>query len=99
MAQALRRGLLSKEIKRQEDVIKVVNQFYVGSFYRFYNIWRDGGKTMKDSGFVRKELEEYVLKNVSKVLDLSKQTLGGEQTAVVSNPMQVGGKAGGFADF
>ena len=37
---ALRRGLLSREIVRRNDVLAVLNDFYVGAFYAFFALWR-----------------------------------------------------------
>jgi len=62
---------------RRNDVLAVANDFYVGSFYTFFAMWRDGGKTMRDSGFVKRELEQFILNgaNTHRVLDTARITL------------------------
>jgi hypothetical protein len=43
----------------------------------FFPSLRDGGKTMRDSGFVKRELEQYILSgaNVDRVLDTARTQL------------------------
>eukprot|EP00241_Pyramimonas_parkeae_P003356 CAMPEP_0114244054 /NCGR_PEP_ID=MMETSP0058-20121206/11127_1 /TAXON_ID=36894 /ORGANISM="Pyramimonas parkeae, CCMP726" /LENGTH=712 /DNA_ID=CAMNT_0001356953 /DNA_START=355 /DNA_END=2493 /DNA_ORIENTATION=- len=77
--QALRRGLLSTEIKKRKDVSSVVSEYYVGGFYQFYLLWKTGGKTMRDSGFVTKELETHMFANPKKVIEQCQLELGGKQ--------------------
>eukprot|EP00955_Chlamydomonas_euryale_P092345 364699-Chlamydomonas_euryale.AAC.13 len=56
--QALREGRLSRDAVRLRSVTDAATLFYVGTMYTFYDTWHGGGKTMSDSGFVMKELEE-----------------------------------------
>ena len=58
---AVRRGLLNKEAKRLGSVWAAADAFYCGAFYEFYLRWRDGGKTIMDSGHVKRELEDFLL--------------------------------------
>ena len=58
---AMRKGLLVAESKRRGSVWDAADAFYAGAFYEFYHRWKTGGKTIKDSGHVRKELEEFLL--------------------------------------
>ena len=58
---AVRRGLLNKEARRLGSVWAAADAFYCGSFYEFYLRWRDGGKTIMDSGHVKRELEDFLL--------------------------------------
>jgi|LauGreSBDMM110SN_4_FD.fasta_scaffold559871_1 hypothetical protein len=36
----------------------VAGRFYVGTFYAFYEAWLRGNKTMSDSGYVMKDIED-----------------------------------------
>jgi len=58
---AVRRGLLNKEARRLGSVWAAADAFYCGAFYEFYLRWRDGGKTIMDSGHVKRELEDFLL--------------------------------------
>jgi len=49
---ALREQLLNKLANSTGDLITVFNNFYVACFFHLYLIWRDGGKTIHDSGYV-----------------------------------------------
>ena len=53
----LRDGRLSKICNSRGMVFSVVNDVYKALFYRLYNIWRDGHKTIWDSSTVLQELE------------------------------------------
>ena len=79
--QALRFGLLHAYAERKGSVVKALNDYYVGVFYRFHEVWTLGGKTMNDSGWVIKELREWALegKNVANVLGRLSARLGAEQ--------------------
>ena len=92
---ALRKGLLSKEIKKANSVMSVLNDFYLGCFNEFYTRWREGGKTMIDSGFFNKEIESYVLRgrNTSSILAKAAQSLGGAE--LTKRPSKNKGKKGG----
>ena len=58
---AVRMGLLNKEARRLGSVWAAADAFYCGAFYEFYLRWRDGGKTIMDSGHVKRELEDFLL--------------------------------------
>ena len=58
---AVRRGLLNKEARRLGSMWAAADAFYCGAFYEFYLRWRDGGKTIMDSGHVKRELEDFLL--------------------------------------
>jgi len=76
---ALRRGLLNKEANKR-GVVDAVSLFYIGAFYRFYFIWKKENKTIMDSGFVMKDVDEWARKNVKKVMALAESAkLGGNQ--------------------
>ncbi|KAF6018258.1 ELMOD3 [Bugula neritina] len=65
---ALREQLLNKLANSTSDLITVFNNFYVACFFHLYLIWRDGGKTIHDSGYVMQETENYCCKHVSVVI-------------------------------
>ncbi|KAI8479785.1 ELMO domain-containing protein 3 [Branchiostoma belcheri] len=50
--QALREGNLSKECNRRQQIIAVINDFYVATFFHLYQIWKSQHKTIADSGYV-----------------------------------------------
>ena len=58
---AVRKGLLNARAKALGSVWKAADQFYVGAFIEFYDRWKEGECTMRDSGFVKAALEEYLL--------------------------------------
>lgn len=66
--QALRHGELNRECNHQQLVLHVVNQFYVAVFHRTLHIWTSQHKTIKDSGYVLKDVELYCRGNVRAVL-------------------------------
>lgn len=55
--QALRENVLNKLCNKEGDVFGVVNEFYVGLYLQLYLTWKQG-KTISDSGFIIKDLEE-----------------------------------------
>ena len=55
---AVRKGLLNARAKALGSVWKAADQFYVGAFIEFYDRWKEGECTMRDSGFVKAALEE-----------------------------------------
>lgn len=72
--QALRHGELNRECNHQQLVVQVVNQFYVAVFYHTLHIWTTQHKTIRDSGYVLKDVEFYCRGNVRAVLrDLQEQ--------------------------
>lgn len=50
MHQVLREGKLSRAATRMGSTVEASGAFYVGTFYTFYQIWKDGFKTMRESG-------------------------------------------------
>ncbi|XP_032869985.1 ELMO domain-containing protein 3 isoform X1 [Amblyraja radiata] len=66
--QALREECLSKECNRRQQVIAVLNDFYVAAFLHLYQIWKTQHKTISDSGFVLKEVETFAKKNPKQLL-------------------------------
>lgn len=60
---ALREELLSRECNRRQQVVGVLNDFYVATFLHLYQVWRTQQKTISDSGFVLKEVETLAKKN------------------------------------
>ncbi|XP_069773838.1 ELMO domain-containing protein 3 isoform X3 [Narcine bancroftii] len=66
--QALREECLSKECNRRQQVIGVLNDFYVAAFLHLYQIWKTQHKTISDSGFVLKEVETFAKKNPKQLL-------------------------------
>lgn len=65
--QVVRQGLISKDANRTGSLTGAAAHFYVGTFYEFYSRWRQG-KTMKDSGYVLKDLEIFCKKKPSLML-------------------------------
>ncbi|CDQ62081.1 unnamed protein product [Oncorhynchus mykiss] len=51
---ALREEALSKECNRRQQVVGVLNEFYVATFLHLYQLWKSQQKTISDSGFVLK---------------------------------------------
>ncbi|XP_069070348.1 ELMO domain-containing protein 3 isoform X2 [Pleurodeles waltl] len=66
--QALREECLSKECNRRQQVIAVLNDFYVATFLHLYHIWKTQKKTISDSGFVLKEVEMFAKRNPKQLL-------------------------------
>lgn len=52
--QVLREGHLNKAINLTGSAFEVFNQFYFGTFRRFYTVWKEENKTIMDIGFVLK---------------------------------------------
>eukprot|EP00775_Hariotina_reticulata_P010811 gene10811-10967_t len=67
---ALRAGALLRAARRLGSYILAANHFYCGAFYEFYARWRQG-KTMREAGFVLKQLEEYCRHHTEKLLELA----------------------------
>ncbi|XP_028852167.1 ELMO domain-containing protein 3 isoform X2 [Denticeps clupeoides] len=65
---ALREEVLCKECNRRQQVIGVINDFYVATFLHLYQLWKNQKKTISDSGFVIKEVELYARKNPKQIL-------------------------------
>ncbi|CAD5123868.1 DgyrCDS12175 [Dimorphilus gyrociliatus] len=66
--QCLREGLINKESNIRMLVFPIFNKLYAGTFNEFYTMWKRGGKTIKDSGFVLKDLETNVRKQKDRIL-------------------------------
>ncbi|XP_067879519.1 ELMO domain-containing protein 3 isoform X2 [Heterodontus francisci] len=66
--QALREECLSRECNRRQQVIGVLNDFYVAAFLHLYQIWKTQHKTISDSGFVLKGVEIFAKKNPKQLL-------------------------------
>ncbi|XP_006625572.1 ELMO domain-containing protein 3 [Lepisosteus oculatus] len=65
---ALRDECLTKECNRRQQVVGVLNDFYVATFLQLYQIWKTQCKTISDSGFVLKEVEMFAKKNPKQLL-------------------------------
>ncbi|XP_043968473.1 ELMO domain-containing protein 3 isoform X1 [Gambusia affinis] len=66
--QVLREEALSKECNRRQQVVGVLNEFYVATFLHVYQLWKTQQKTIADSGFVLKEVELFAKKNPKQML-------------------------------
>ncbi|XP_035672540.1 ELMO domain-containing protein 3-like isoform X1 [Branchiostoma floridae] len=66
--QALREGNLSKECNRRQQIIAVINDFYVATFFHLYQIWKSQHKTIADSGYVIQDVTTFVNKNPRAVI-------------------------------
>jgi|AntAceMinimDraft_11_1070367.scaffolds.fasta_scaffold41003_1 hypothetical protein len=100
---AVRKGLLTGEANRLGSVWKAADNFYCGAFYEFYLRWKSGGKTIMDSGYVRRELEDFLLtpKGAKHALGISGNSRLGQ--AGSTHSVTSGGKKGAagleFQDF
>ncbi|XP_062310348.1 ELMO domain-containing protein 3 [Osmerus eperlanus] len=65
---ALREEALSKECNRRQQVVGVLNEFYVATFLHLHQLWKSQQKTISDSGFVLKEVEMFAKKNPKQML-------------------------------
>lgn len=66
LSQYLMRMLLSvfahtRECNRRQQVVGVLNEFYVATYLHLYQLWKTQQKTIADSGFVLKGEEEFSL--------------------------------------
>ncbi|XP_056138720.1 ELMO domain-containing protein 3 [Lampris incognitus] len=66
--QVLREEALSKECNRRQQVVGVLNEFYVATYLHLYQLWKTQQKTISDSGFVLKEVELFAKKNPKQLL-------------------------------
>ncbi|TKS79028.1 ELMO domain-containing protein 3 RNA-binding motif and [Collichthys lucidus] len=66
--QVLREEALSKECNRRQQVVGVLNEFYVATYLHLYQQWKTQQKTIADSGFVLKEVELFAKKNPKQML-------------------------------
>ncbi|XP_064209930.1 ELMO domain-containing protein 3 isoform X1 [Anguilla rostrata] len=79
---ALREEALTRECNRRQQVVGVLNEFYVATFLHLFQVWKSQQKTISDSGFVLKELETFAKKNPKQILRrleafLSERRVGG----------------------
>ncbi|XP_063233293.1 ELMO domain-containing protein 3-like isoform X2 [Bacillus rossius redtenbacheri] len=66
--QTLRQGLLNRECNERQMVVEVVNEFYAAIFCHTLHIWTSQHKTIRDSGYVLKDVEWFCRSNVRSVL-------------------------------
>ncbi|KAM8866209.1 ELMO domain-containing protein 3 [Synchiropus picturatus] len=66
--QVLREEALSKECNRRQQVVGVLNEFFVATYLHLYQLWKSQQKTIADSGFVIKEVELFAKKNPKQML-------------------------------
>ncbi|XP_064630635.1 uncharacterized protein LOC135489280 [Lineus longissimus] len=66
--QGLREESLNKECNRRQSVMDVFNDIYTGTYLYMYQLWKSQHKTIKDSGYVIKDVETFVKKNPKGVL-------------------------------
>ncbi|XP_008334744.1 ELMO domain-containing protein 3 [Cynoglossus semilaevis] len=90
--QVLREEALSKECNRRQQVVGVLNEFYVATYLHLYQLWKTQNKTIADSGFVLKEVELFAKKNPKQMLRRlevflkERQTVGLPRGASSSDP-------------
>lgn len=48
-----------RECNRRQQVVGVLNEFYVATYLHLYQLWKTQQKTIVDSGFVLKGKEKY----------------------------------------
>ncbi|RVE68462.1 hypothetical protein OJAV_G00092030 [Oryzias javanicus] len=66
--QVLREEALTKECNRRQQVVGVLNEFYVATYLYVYQLWKTQQKTIADSGFVLREVELFAKKNPKQIL-------------------------------
>nr|CAD7602920.1 unnamed protein product [Timema genevievae] len=65
--QTLRQGLLNRECNERQMVVEVLNEFYAAIFCHTLHIWTSQHKTIRDSGYVLKDVEWFCRSNVRAV--------------------------------
>ncbi|ELT90409.1 hypothetical protein CAPTEDRAFT_193492 [Capitella teleta] len=65
----LREGSLNKECNRQSEVLSPFNDLYVSIYFHLYRLWKSGQKTIADTGFVLKDVEDLAKKSPKTLLD------------------------------
>lgn len=50
----------TRECNRRQQVVGVLNEFYVATFLHLYQLWKTQQKTIADSGFVLKGKEDFL---------------------------------------
>ncbi|KAM4576748.1 ELMO domain-containing protein 3 isoform 1-T4 [Odontesthes bonariensis] len=66
--QVLREEALSKECNRRQQVVGVLNEFYVATYLHLFQLWKTQQKTIADSGYVLKEVKLFAKKNPKQML-------------------------------
>ncbi|CAL8249940.1 unnamed protein product [Boreogadus saida] len=66
--QVLREEALSKECNRRQQVVGVLNEFYVATYLHLFQLWKTQQKTISDSGYVLKEVELFAKKNPKQMM-------------------------------
>ncbi|XP_034025769.1 ELMO domain-containing protein 3 isoform X2 [Thalassophryne amazonica] len=89
--QVLREEALSKECNRRQQVVGVLNEFYVAAYLHLYQLWKTQQKTIADSGFVIKEVELFAKKNPKQMLRrlevfLKERRAGGIPRGTLADP-------------
>uniref|UniRef100_A0A8C7WR32 ELMO/CED-12 domain containing 3 n=1 Tax=Oryzias sinensis TaxID=183150 RepID=A0A8C7WR32_9TELE len=64
--QVLREEALTKECNRRQQVVGVLNEFYVATYLYVYQLWKSQQKTIADSGFVLRGKSDYILSNINR---------------------------------
>lgn len=56
----------SRECNRRQQVVGVLNEFYVATYLYVYQLWKSQQKTIADSGFVLRGKNDYILSNINR---------------------------------
>lgn len=80
-----REHALNKSMNKRNAVLAVLNDLYAALFGRFFAVWRDGHKTIADSGNVIAELQAVVRKDPSRLLGDSAAPIAAKSRRKVSN--------------
>lgn len=56
----------TRECNRRQQVVGVLNEFYVATYLYVYQLWKTQQKTIADSGFVLRGESVYVLSYMNK---------------------------------
>ena len=66
---ALRRGSLTKLANKRDQVIVVVNEFYIATFYRYYQEWKNQNKSILELGPLIQNVGEYSKKHSREIIE------------------------------
>uniref|UniRef100_H3CEJ0 ELMO domain containing 3 n=1 Tax=Tetraodon nigroviridis TaxID=99883 RepID=H3CEJ0_TETNG len=91
--QVLREEALSKECNRRQQVVGVLNDFYVATFLHLYQVWKSQQKTIAESGTVLKEVELCARKNPKQMLRRLEVFLRGPRATTSDPQAQDGSRA------
>ncbi|XP_076466277.1 uncharacterized protein LOC143297725 isoform X2 [Babylonia areolata] len=91
--QALRDGVLNRECNSQKKVMPVVNQFYAGTLLYLYRVWQKG-KTISDSGFVIRDVENRAKKQSKDVFKDLQAYIAGQKAAAEGMMFAQGNSSG-----